>query len=118
MKALANRPLSVAIDASGRDFQFYSGGVFDRHCGTSVDHGAASVGYGSRGSEEFMGTEMGRKGLCKDEDENRKARRVPWNQQNGFLTIQLNRSETTGPAPTFVLGFSACLDHFLVSIPS
>ncbi|TXG51884.1 hypothetical protein EZV62_021053 [Acer yangbiense] len=52
MKALANQPLSVAIDASGRDFQFYSGGVFDRHCGTSVDH-----------SEEFMGTEMGRKGL-------------------------------------------------------
>ena len=25
LKALVNQPLSVAIDASGRDFQFYSG---------------------------------------------------------------------------------------------
>ena len=25
LKALANQPLSVAIDASGRDFQFYNG---------------------------------------------------------------------------------------------
>lgn len=28
LKALANQPLSVAIEASGRDFQFYSGVKF------------------------------------------------------------------------------------------
>ncbi|GAA0158729.1 cysteine protease [Lithospermum erythrorhizon] len=51
VKALAHQPLSVAIEASGRDFQFYKGlcksqiykGVCDGHCGTDLDHGVAAV---------------------------------------------------------------------------
>ncbi|PIN26387.1 Cysteine proteinase Cathepsin L [Handroanthus impetiginosus] len=47
MKAVANQPVSVAIDAGGSDFQFYSEGVFTGNCGTELDHGVAVVGYGT-----------------------------------------------------------------------
>ncbi|XP_072992823.1 thiol protease SEN102-like [Typha latifolia] len=47
LKAVANQPVSVAIEASGSNFQFYSEGVFNGSCGTQLDHGVAIVGYGA-----------------------------------------------------------------------
>ncbi|KAI8024387.1 Vignain [Camellia lanceoleosa] len=47
MKAVANQPVSVGIDAGGSDLQFYSEGVFTGPCGTELDHGVAAVGYGT-----------------------------------------------------------------------
>ena len=44
--AVANQPASVAIDASGFEFQFYSSGIFTGSCGTSLDHGVTAVGCG------------------------------------------------------------------------
>ncbi|KAK3206979.1 hypothetical protein Dsin_021025 [Dipteronia sinensis] len=47
LKAVTKQPVSVAIDAGGSDFQFYSSGVFTGQCGTELDHGVTVVGYGT-----------------------------------------------------------------------
>lgn len=47
LKAVANQPISVSIDAGESAFQFYSSGVFTGECGTDLDHGVTAVGYGT-----------------------------------------------------------------------
>ena len=47
LQAVANQPVSVAIEADQREFQLYAGGIFDAPCGTQLDHGVLLVGYGT-----------------------------------------------------------------------
>jgi hypothetical protein len=52
-KAVANQPISVAIEAGGRAFQLYSSGIFTGTCGTALDHGVAAVGYGTEDGKDY-----------------------------------------------------------------
>jgi len=48
MAAVAQQPVSIAIEADKRVFQSYTSGVLDSTaCGTNLDHGVLLVGYGT-----------------------------------------------------------------------
>ena len=54
MQAVYETPVSVAIEADVRVFQFYSGGIIDSStCGTSLDHGVVIVGYGTEEDKDY-----------------------------------------------------------------
>jgi len=44
--AVAQGPVSIAIQANQRDFQMYKSGVLTGTCGQRLDHGVLNVGYG------------------------------------------------------------------------
>jgi hypothetical protein len=51
--AVAQGPVSIAIEADQSGFQFYKSGVFSGTCGTKIDHGVLVVGYGTDGGSEY-----------------------------------------------------------------
>lgn len=76
LKAVANQPVSVAIDGGDRHFQFYKGGVLSgaAGCATELDHAITAVGYGvaSDGTKYWLmknswGTSWGEDGYVRME---------------------------------------------------
>uniref|UniRef100_A0A0D3FT10 Peptidase C1A papain C-terminal domain-containing protein n=1 Tax=Oryza barthii TaxID=65489 RepID=A0A0D3FT10_9ORYZ len=76
LKAVANQPVSVAIDGGDRYFQFYKGGVLSgaTGCATELDHAITAVGYGvaSDGTKYWLmknswGTSWGEDGYVRME---------------------------------------------------
>jgi C1A family cysteine protease len=53
VNAVAEGPVSIAIEADQSAFQFYSGGILDGLCGTRLDHGVLAVGYGSESGSDY-----------------------------------------------------------------
>ncbi len=53
MEAISIQPVSVAIQASGVEFQLYKEGVYNAECGIDLDHGVTAVGYGEENGQKF-----------------------------------------------------------------
>lgn len=51
--AVAQQPVSIAIQANQIAFQLYKSGVLTGKCGTNLDHGVLAVGYGTDNGVDY-----------------------------------------------------------------
>ncbi|XP_044461568.1 senescence-specific cysteine protease SAG12-like [Mangifera indica] len=72
LQAVANQPVSVAIEGSSYGFQFYSSGIFTGDCDTYLNHAVTAIGYGttSGGAKYWLmknswGTDWGEGGFMR-----------------------------------------------------
>ncbi|PSD79399.1 C1 family peptidase, partial [Acinetobacter baumannii] len=66
-KAVTYQPIRVSIDASTKDFQLYTSGLFTGTCGTKTNHAVTLVGYDKDAwiVKNSWGTRWGEKGYVR-----------------------------------------------------
>ncbi|KAF7142731.1 hypothetical protein RHSIM_Rhsim05G0087200 [Rhododendron simsii] len=112
-KAVANQPVSVAIESSGRDFQLYESGVFTGSCGTSLDHAVVVVGYGSENGIDYWivrnswGPNWGEKGYIRMQ----RNINTPIGKCGITLTASYPTKTSVKPSPPPVKPSTACDDY-------
>merc|ERR1712187_218410 len=71
MSAVAQQPVSIALDGAGSAFQGYKSGILPGSCGSQLDHGVLAVGYGTDAGTDYWlvknswGTSWGMNGYIK-----------------------------------------------------
>ena len=66
--AIAQQPVSVAVQGNQLGFQAYKQGVFSGRCGSDLNHGVLAVGYGNLSGKDYIkvknswGSKWGMKG--------------------------------------------------------
>merc|ERR1739845_1728 len=102
-KAVAQQPVSVAIEADKSAFQLYTSGVLDNPaCGTKLDHGVLIVGYGTDSGKDYWkvknswGATWGEKGYLRMV---RNKNQCGIAQQPSYPTGVKAASPSPGPSP-------------------
>ena len=101
MTALAQQPISVAIEADQKAFQLYTSGVLTSSCGNNLDHGVLLVGYGSSNGQDYYimknswGTTWGESGYMRMGRGNDPATGKPYNGGAGQCGVLMEGSYPT-----------------------
>ncbi|KAG6515802.1 hypothetical protein ZIOFF_026232 [Zingiber officinale] len=80
-KTVANQPVSVTVDAVGRDFQLYDSGIFTGSCNISSNHAMTIVGYGTENGKDYW--------IVKN------SWGVTWGE-SGYIRMERNIANSTG----------------------
>jgi len=104
-EAVAQQPVSIAIEADQRAFQLYKSGVLTGECGTKLDHGVLAVGYGTMDGTDYWkvknswGPSWGMDGYILLEKGKDKAGECGIKMQPSYPVVSTAPGPSPGPTP-------------------